>query len=133
MILIPQGNEYRCPECHSHISAKPPAACPECGTPLEKPGLQSYRESSHERLCQIVEEQERRLAEMQAEIERLQEKLDQLPTTADGVPIVPGQDVWTWSPGKPQPETVTLQRIGACGLYAGCYSTREAALKARTT
>ena len=38
MILIPQGKEYRCPKCHAHISPKPPPACPECGTPLEKPG-----------------------------------------------------------------------------------------------
>jgi hypothetical protein len=91
----------------------------------------SHRESSHERLCQIVEEQERRLAELQTEIERLRAIVDRLPKTADGVPIAPGQGVWTWFPDRSQPETVTLQRIGACGVYAGCYSTREAAEKAR--
>jgi FtsZ-binding cell division protein ZapB len=39
MILFREGKEYRCPNCHAHISAKPPPACPECGTPLEKPEI----------------------------------------------------------------------------------------------
>ena len=31
----------------------------------------THRDSSHERLCQIVEEQERRIAEQQSELDRL--------------------------------------------------------------
>ena len=34
----------------------------------------SHRESSHERLCQIVEEQERRLTDLQAEVEQIKNK-----------------------------------------------------------
>jgi hypothetical protein len=59
-------------------------------------------------------------------IDQLREIVDRLPKTADGVPIFPYDEVWTWFPDKDEPETVTITRTRA-GVYSGCYSTREAA------
>ena len=69
MFLIPQGKEFRCPNCHGHISPKAPPACPECGTPLEKPGqgvdqrLIDDLRRQVERLTAIVDRQAKLLKE----------------------------------------------------------------------
>ena len=73
------------------------------------------------------------------DIERLQAIVDKLSKTADGVPVVPGMDVWL--PGYPKyPGEVEADAYGVnpCvdwpeKLYHPCklYSTREAAEVAR--
>jgi hypothetical protein len=63
------------------------------------------------------------------ELDRLQAIVDQLPKTADGVPIAPGTRVWSELAGEVS--RVTVNRIGIGGVYHDVYSTREAAEKAR--
>ena len=71
-----------------------------------------------------------KLQEAEQKIERLQAIVDRLPKTADGVPIVPGMEVWSWM-GDAGLMSTEITRIGKGGWFAACYSTREAAEKAR--
>jgi hypothetical protein len=64
-------------------------------------------------------------------MDRLQAIVDRLPKTADGVPIAPGASVWAWMGDAGIVET-EIQRVGKGGWFDACYSTREAAEKART-
>lgn len=66
------------------------------------------------------------------EIDRLQAIVDQLPKTEDGVPIYPGMTVWALIPGC-EISDVEAQAVGIGGVWRYCYSTREAAEKARAT
>lgn len=76
---------------------------------------------------------------LQAEIERLRAIVDELPKTADGVPVVPGEDV-VWHPtvrsdnGRLMPMAIDLNEGAAWyrvpddrKFVCDCYSTREAA------
>jgi len=65
----------------------------------------------------------------EAEIERLRSIIGRLPKTADGEPVTPGVKVWTWLGDEPVQE-VTMH-AWMRGVYVNCYSTREAAEKAR--
>lgn len=81
------------------------------------------------------------LREAAAEIERLQAIVSRLPRTADGMPIAPGMKLWTVFDGS----DVTVNwfcRGHGTGVWlmdtdrgnrteSECYSTREAAEKAR--
>lgn len=64
------------------------------------------------------------------EIERLRAIVDRLPKTADGVPIYPGMTVWALIPGL-EISDAEVQVVGIGGVWRYCYSTREAAEKAR--
>lgn len=78
------------------------------------------------------------LAEQDAEIKRLRAIVDKLPKTADGVPVVPGDDLWShyynevigvkmpWLAVGPNEDG-----RGQTGYDpARCFSTREAAIAA---
>ena len=75
-----------------------------------------------------------RVAEMQAEIERLRAIVDKLPKTADGVTVVPDiDDVWE-SPGEGMNKATRLSVLFHGQFHSGIrnnihqlYSTREAA------
>ena len=104
--------------------------------------MSSYHESSHERLCQIVDEQERQIAELTRERDEARAIIERLPKTADGVPMAIGDSVFVV-------ETQMLVAVGAFAVVArgevlwseclattwrhgyDCYSTREAAEQAR--
>ena len=59
------------------------------------------------------------------EVERLRDIVDRLPTTADGVPVVAGDTIWTCLRyGFITPVTISHQPQG--GVYQHCYSTLEA-------
>ena len=77
---------------------------------------------------------------LQADNARLRAIVDKLPKTADGVPVVPGMEVWA----KKNPSDSTVQSFIVCQdsvwasrfggmsragawLISKCYSTREAA------
>ena len=84
---------------------------------------------------------------MQREIDRLQAIVDRLPKTADVVPIVRGMQLWCVRHADKQ--IVEQKCLGHDGIYVSarypktrstwwwgeqmCYSTREAAEKARAT
>jgi len=86
---------------------------------------------------------------LQSENQQLQSIVDRLPKSVDGVPIVNGMTVWTWSRGEtPKPAPIRQKRLLYCwgdwcdvqtGYVAATrnsvplccvYSTREAAEKA---
>lgn len=76
-----------------------------------------------------------------AEIKRLQAIVAKLPKTADGVPVVPGIDVWVTHQERHEPYKCTVFAVGNTALkvevsethkrtwvwQSACYSTREAA------
>lgn len=112
-------------------------ACYECVVRLAE-RLQSELDEdatdSGRHLALLIEERQRS--------ERLQAIVDRLPKTADGVPIVPGGDYWSNNDrGTFQWSVVELHQTAASGTFHGspcvyesydeCYSTREAAEKAR--
>ena len=80
-----------------------------------------------------------------AEIRELRAIVDKLPVTADGVPVVPGEDtVWRWSSilgwvecqiETSEPEDGGWEYVLCTSLIGGgvdsCYSTREAAEAAK--
>lgn len=61
--------------------------------------------------------------------DRLQAIVDRLPKTADGVPIYPGMTVFARL--RCAVTEVDVPKVGCGGVYAQCYSTRDAAEKAR--
>ena len=89
---------------------------------------------------------------LQSRIAKLEAIVDKLPKTDDGVPVVPGLEVWInheqytgrlmvvmghdrWPSGKPSwhlrlgtEDNTTAGRLGWCGLI---YSTKEAAVAAQ--
>ena len=71
-----------------------------------------------------------------SEVGRLQSIVDRLPTTADGVPVVPGIDR-VWHPDFQGAGTPRDERFAYWACYnrgiGTCYSTREAAEKARSS
>lgn len=78
----------------------------------------------------IIEEQE-------AEITRLRAIVDKLPKTADGVPVVPGEDM-VWVYGRQMMMDVETQdnreaehRFVLVSQVCGCWSSREAAENAK--
>jgi len=114
-------------------------------------------------LCLACDVKDTRIAELEAERDRLMDVVDKLPKTADGVPVVPGMHVWhctnlSYGPkgsDKKFPNTEGL-RVAMPGPYclgehcysegcqgdgcsgkhlnfAQCYSTREAAQAAGGT
>ena len=73
---------------------------------------------------------EKRHREWNAEVERLQAIVDKLPTTADGVPVVPGMMLYL--PGSAYMGRAMFHTYGfTCGnggpLCGQCYSTKDAA------
>lgn len=77
-----------------------------------------------------------RLAARDAEIDRLRAIVDRLPTTADGVPVTPGMQVWDREYGERHYAWHFLRiehGIGIASKSVGvvilseCYSIREAA------
>jgi hypothetical protein len=79
-----------------------------------------------------------------AEIARLHAIVDQLPKTRDGVPVVPGMNVWEWDEDRQCARQMMSAFLGeadfcvlfhgsACGRRDGTttYSTRQAAAAAR--
>ena len=64
------------------------------------------------------------------ECERLQTIVDRLPKTADGVPVVPGQFIYS-SDGRAMMMLTYAQHEGHMAYPDVCYSTREAAEAAR--
>ena len=72
------------------------------------------------------------LAELQEENDRLQAIVAKLPKTADGVPVVPGMEVWQdcfdgikqrWAASGIEDDRAMVTSF----VYAECYSTRKAA------
>ncbi len=63
-------------------------------------------------------------------VEKLQAIVHRLPKTADGVPIYPGMTVWALIAGR-EISDAEVQAVGIGGVWRYCYSTREAAEKAR--
>ena len=61
------------------------------------------------------------------EAKRLQAIVDKLPKTADGVPVVPGMEVWDLSKPNSFPSKVNGVSAPGVGWYECRYSTREAA------
>jgi hypothetical protein len=80
-------------------------------------------------ICRIAAEQ---LEEIAAENARLREIVERLPRTADGVPVLPGDTLYA-DLGEGCVEPVTMLGVRKCGVYTGCYSTREAAEAAKET
>jgi hypothetical protein len=66
-----------------------------------------------------------------AEIERLRAIVDQLPKTADGVPMLPGSKVWTWLGQNRAVREIDITYVRPKGVYKHCYSSREAAEAAK--
>lgn len=58
------------------------------------------------------------------EVARLRAIVSRLPTTVDGVPVVPGDTVYCWIGTRVE---AVLIRSARSDRYAYCYSTREAA------
>jgi hypothetical protein len=93
-------------------------------------GAASTPDLETDRLSTCYNELARRLASVTAERDRLAEIVAKLPKTANGVPVVPGMDLWGWierydgTPGAVHQQnwmTAKAEEI------AKCYSTREAA------
>lgn len=59
-----------------------------------------------------------------------EEVVNRLPKTSDGVPIYPGMTVWALIAGR-EISDAEVQAVGIGGVWRYCYSTREAAEKAR--
>lgn len=80
----------------------------------------------------IGQKNRERLARVLAEVERLRAVVDRLPQTDDGVPVLPGDVVWTVFADSADdgPEPVTIEYLRPGGTYKACYSTREAAGRA---
>ena len=80
------------------------------------------------------EELQRALSKTEAEFERLQAIVDRLPKTADGVPVVPGMEVWGQFEYRCNIENaIVLESIYSDAVPASqfWYSTCEAAEAAR--
>jgi len=71
------------------------------------------------------------LKQAAAEIERLQAIVDELPKTADGVPVVPGMAVYRRDIGQAHVSVFSMGEVhfsgGPTTHVDSCYSTREAA------
>ncbi len=78
----------------------------------------------------VSREAMRRLLAM---VEEMEGVVVRLPTTADGVPIVPGMTVWAWFADSHDdgPEQVSIEHVRGGGVYVWCYSTEEAAKAAQ--
>ena len=75
------------------------------------------------------DEVQRDLRRIAGEIERLRAIVDKLPKTADGVPLVPGMEVWdlTAPPQGPLSTPVRIVTVFSNEWYEHRYSTRKAA------
>jgi len=74
-----------------------------------------------------------KIAELEAEIAELEDIVDKLPTTADGVPVVPGMEIWH-PDGRTGTASIAYYGRGCFPSYVVaeyCYSTREAAEAAK--
>jgi len=133
--LIPRPRGWACPHCRHAFGPRPAAICPDCGEATVMP------QTPDEALTLI----EREVARLTEENERLRAIADRLPTTADGVPIVQNslEKVWRSSGPEGLPQRCEYFQNGFA-VFRGstyselcpipnCYSTREAAGKARAT
>ena len=104
-------------------------------TPIrELEGQLNYAVREADRLANELANLENRYNDAVEERDRLRAIVAALPRTADGVPVVPGMEVWKEWRGRLERNVVMPPMVSIGSVYMDatvCYSTREAAEAAK--